>query len=160
ELLNKRKTKNHTLVDVRSPKELNEATIPGSIYIQIYKTEKRAEIGKLYKKKSQESVKNRDLEIFLQKLPTSINKFKKINTPMTVFCWRGGMRSKAVATVLDLMDIHVTRLHGGFKTYRQWVIEELNKKTFKPNLLVLNGHTGSSKTIMLEKLAEKGYPVI
>src|SRR5690625_6029972 len=39
-------------------------------------------------------------------------------------------------------------------------MDELNKETFKPNLLVLNGHTGSGKTIILDKLAEKGYPVI
>ena len=160
ELFNKRKNKNHTLVDVRSPKEFNEATIPGSINIPIFTTEERAEIGKLYKQTSQEAAKNRGLEIFSQKLPTFINEFKKINTPITVFCWRGGMRSKAVATVLELMDIHVTRLHGGFRTYRQWVMDELNKETFKPNLLVLNGHTGSGKTIILDKLAEKGYPVI
>src|SRR5690625_7998448 len=80
ELFNKRKNKNHTLVDVRSPKEFNEATIPGSINIPIFTTEERAEIGKLYKQTSQEAAKNRGLEIFSQKLPTFINEFKKINT--------------------------------------------------------------------------------
>ena len=151
---------NHTLVDVRSPKEFNEATIPGSINIPVFATEERAEIGTLYKQVSQDAAKNRGLEIFSEKLPAFINEFKKIDTPITVFCWRGGMRSKTAATVLDLMDIHVTRLHGGIKTYRQWVLSELDKETFKPDLYVLNGHTGSGKTIMLDKLLEKGYPVI
>ena len=160
DLLSKQEKSDHTLVDVRSPKEFNEATIPGSINIPIFTTEERAEIGTLYKQVSQEAAKNRGLEIFSEKLPTFIKEFKKVNTPITVFCWRGGMRSKTVATVLDLMDIHVTRLHGGIKAYRQWVVAELDKEIFKPDFYVLNGHTGSGKTIMLDKLAEKGYPII
>lgn len=160
DLLNKQEKGNHTLVDVRSPKEFNEATIPGSINIPIFTTEERAEIGTLYKQVSQEAAKNRGLNIFSEKLPAFINEFKKIDTPITVFCWRGGMRSKTAATVLNLMDIHVTRLHGGIKAYRQWVVAELDKEIFEPNLYVLNGYTGSGKTIMLDKLSEKGYPVI
>src|SRR5699024_10694034 len=99
-------------------------------------------------------------EIFSAKLPDFIEQFNKINTPMTVFCWRGGMRSKTAATVLDLMGIHANRLYGGIKSYRQWVVHELKKQDFPPNLYVLNGYTGSGKTIILQKLATKGYPVI
>ena len=55
ELFNKRKNKNHTLIDVRSPQEFYEATIPGSINIPIFTTEERAEIGKLYKQKRSRS---------------------------------------------------------------------------------------------------------
>src|SRR5699024_1257394 len=102
ELFNKRKNKNHTLIDVRSPQEFYEATILGSINIPFFTTEDHAENSKLYNQKSHAAAKNGGLEIFSQKLPTYINKFKKINTPMTVFGWFGGMRSKAVATVLDL----------------------------------------------------------
>lgn len=160
DLFDQQEKGNHTLIDVRSPKEFNEATIPGSINIPIFTTEERAEVGTLYKQVSQEAAKERGLEIFSAKLPTFINEFKKIDTPMTVFCWRGGMRSKTAATVLDLMGIHANRLHGGIKSYRGWVVAELEKETFKPDLYVLNGHTGCGKTIMLDKLAAKGYPVI
>src|SRR5699024_11250884 len=34
------------------------------------------------------------------------------------------------------------------------------KQDFPPNLYVLNGYTGSGKTIILQKLATKVYPVI
>lgn len=150
----------HTLVDVRSPKEYNEATIPGSINIPVFSNEERAEVGTLYKQVGKEAAKQRGLEIFSSKLPDFINEFQKIDTCMTVFCWRGGMRSKTAATVLDLMGIHANRLHGGIKSYRQWVVHELEKETFTPDLYVLNGYTGSGKTIILHRLAEKGYPVI
>src|SRR5699024_3036017 len=109
----------HTLVDVRSPSEYDEATIPGSINIPIFSDEERAEVGTIYKQVGKEEAKQRGLEIFSAKLPDFIEQFKKVNTPMTVFCWRGGMRSKTAATVLDLMGIHATRLYGGIKSYRQ-----------------------------------------
>lgn len=161
ELENLLQTKDgHTLVDVRSPSEYDEATIPGSINIPIFSDEERAEVGTIYKQVGKEEAKQRGLEIFSAKLPDFIEQFKKVNTPMTVFCWRGGMRSKTAATVLDLMGIHATRLYGGIKSYRQWVVHELEKQDFPPNLYVLNGYTGSGKTIILQKLAAKGYPVI
>lgn len=150
----------HTLIDVRSPKEFNEASIPGSINIPVFNNEERAEIGTIYKQIGAEEAKERGLVIFSRKLPTFISKFKQIGTPITVFCWRGGMRSKTAATVLDLMGIHVKRLNGGVRSYRQWVVHELDKKDFKPKLFVLNGYTGSGKTAILKQLSRKGYPVI
>ncbi|WP_284140794.1 MULTISPECIES: tRNA 2-selenouridine(34) synthase MnmH [unclassified Virgibacillus] len=150
----------HTTVDVRSPKEFEEATIPGSVNIPIFTNEERAEIGTIYKQKSPEEAKERGLAIFSAKLPSFIKTFQQIQTPITVFCWRGGMRSKTAATVLDLMGIHVNRLSGGIRAYRQWVVSELDREAFAPELYVLNGYTGAGKTVILKNLAVKGYPVI
>lgn len=150
----------HTFIDVRSPKEFNEATIPGSINIPVFDDEERAEIGTLYKHNGQEIAMERGLEVFSKKLPDFIRAFKLIKTPMTVFCWRGGMRSKTAATVLDLMGIHTTRLSGGIRSYRQWIVHELEKENFPPNFIVLNGYTGTGKTEILKRLANNGYPVI
>lgn len=150
----------HTLVDVRSPKEFNESTIPGSLNIPIFNDEERAEVGTIYKQIGGEEAKVRGLEIFSAKLPVFISTFARIQTPITVFCWRGGMRSKTAATVLDLMGIHAKRLNGGIRSYRQWVVHELQEKQFLPNFFVLNGFTGSGKTLILKRLYEQGYPVI
>ncbi|MEW9677228.1 tRNA 2-selenouridine(34) synthase MnmH [Lentibacillus sp. L22] len=150
----------HTLIDVRSPKEFHESTIPGSMNIPVFNNEERAEVGTIYKQVGPEAAKERGLEIFSAKLPDFIAAFRQIDTPKTVFCWRGGMRSKTAATVLDLMGIKANRLSGGFRTYRQWVVAELAKADFKPDLYVLNGYTGSGKTAILKRLAQNGYPVI
>jgi tRNA 2-selenouridine synthase len=160
DLFASQKKEAHTFIDVRSPKEFNEATIPGSINIPVFNNEERAEIGTIYKQVGAEEAKERGLAIFSQKLPAFISAFKQIETPITVFCWRGGMRSKTAATVLDLMGIHVKRLTGGIRSYRQWVVHELEKQEFMPKLFVLNGYTGSGKTAILKKLSQKGYPVI
>ncbi|MDN4607665.1 tRNA 2-selenouridine(34) synthase MnmH [Sporosarcina highlanderae] len=160
DLLSSQENGPHTLVDVRSPSEFSEATIPGSINIPVFSDEERAEIGTLYKQVSKEAANERGLEIFAAKLPDFIRQFKTIEMPITVFCWRGGMRSKTAATVLDLMGIHANRLSGGIRTYRQWVVKELEKEDFPTELIVLNGYTGSGKTLLLQRLANEGYPVI
>ena len=160
ELLQKQQETKHAIIDVRSPKEYKEATIPGSINIPVFNNEERAEVGTIYKQVGQEAAKARGLEIFSAKLPAFIEAFKKIDAPKTVFCWRGGMRSKTAATVLDLMGVHATRLSGGIRSYRHWVVEQLDKASFTPELYVLNGYTGTGKTITLQKLAELGYPTI
>src|SRR5699024_7060114 len=77
-----------------------------------------------------------------------------------VCCWRGGMRSKTAATVLDLMGVEVARLSGGIRAYRNWVMEQLENLDFQPDLYVLNGCTGTGKTIILQKLADMGYTMI
>lgn len=150
----------HTCVDVRSPGEFNEATMPGSLNIPIFNDEERALVGTLYKQVGKEVATEKGLEIFSAKLPSFIKSFKEIKTPITVFCWRGGMRSKTAATVLELMGIRASRLHGGIRSYRHWVVEKLAEEKFAPTFIVLNGYTGCGKTVLLKKLAEKGYPTI
>ncbi|MDQ6421692.1 tRNA 2-selenouridine(34) synthase MnmH [Paenibacillus sp. LHD-117] len=149
-----------TTIDVRSPSEYKLATIPGSLNIPLFNDEERAEVGTLYKQTSIEAAKERGLEIVSAKLPSFIKEFSKIPGNKTVFCWRGGMRSKTTATVLSLMGIRSYRLTGGYRTYRQWVVDQLDTLTFHPNLFVLQGHTGCGKTEILHKLKEKGVPVL
>lgn len=160
EMLIKQANEDHTIIDVRSPKEYQDATIPGSINIPVFTDDERAEVGTLYKQTGKAAAKERGLEIFSAKLPEFIATLNKITTPKTVFCWRGGMRSKTTATVADLMGIHVNRLSGGIRSYRQWVVSELEKQEFKPDLFVLNGNTGSGKTALLKKLSQNGFPVM
>lgn len=150
----------HTLIDVRSPSEFHEATIPDSINIPVFTDDERAEVGTIYKQIGQKEAERRGLEIFSKKLPDFVESFRKIDTDMTVFCWRGGMRSKTAATVLDLMGISVHRLTGGIRSHRQWVVHELEHTTFAPELYVLNGFTGTGKTKLLQYLNQRGFPTI
>jgi tRNA 2-selenouridine synthase len=160
ELLELQQKKELTLIDVRSPSEYKDATIPGSLNIPIFDDAERAEIGTLYKQVSVQSAKDKGLEIVSAKLPAFIKKFEQIEGPKTVFCWRGGMRSKTTATVLSLMGIRVYRLSGGIRDYRKWVVETLDHFEFQPKAYVINGNTGSGKTIILRSLKEQGFPVL
>ena len=148
------------LIDVRSPSEYNEFTIPGSINIPFFTDEERAEVGTIYKQVSVQAAKDRGLEIVSAKLPDFIRAFSEIEGKKVVFCWRGGMRSRTTATVLDLMGIRMYRLKGGIREYRRWIVDTIEQINFKPNMYVLNGFTGSGKTVILEYLKREGYPVI
>jgi len=160
ELLQLRESKQLQLVDVRSPSEFEDATIPGSTNIPLFNDAERAEIGTIYKQVSIQAAKDRGLEIVSAKLPAFIKSFEQIQGQKAVFCWRGGMRSKTTATVLSLMGIRAYRLTGGFRAYRKWVVETLEQMSLQQHAFVINGRTGSGKTAILQKLKEQGFPVI
>lgn len=160
ELLKLTKDKGIVTIDVRSPSEYADATIPGSVNIPFFDDAERAEIGTIYKQNSVKAAMDRGLELFSAKLPAFIKQFEQIQGPKAVFCWRGGMRSKTSATVLSLMGIKVHRLTGGFRAYRRWVVETLEEIDFKPQHVVLLGNTGTGKTAILRQLKQEGFPVL
>ena len=149
-----------TTIDVRSPSEYLDSTIPGSLNIPLFSDAERAEIGTLYKQVSIEAAKKRGLEIVSAKLPAFVQQFADISGKKALFCWRGGMRSRTTATVLSLMDIHVYRLAGGYRAYRKWVVEQLETMVFTPRAVVLHGNTGTGKTAILKRLKQDGFPVL
>lgn len=160
ELLALHDKKELVLIDVRSPSEYKDATIPGSLNIPLFNDEERAEIGTIYKQVSFQAAKERGLEIVSAKLPAFVKEFDQIDGQKAVFCWRGGMRSGTTATVLDLMGIQVYRLQGGIRAYRKWVVETLDHLELKQETYVLNGYTGSGKTTILRRLRKDGYPIL
>lgn len=160
ELRARRDKKELVLIDVRSPSEYEDSTIPGSLNIPLFDDQERAEIGTLYKQTSIQAAKERGLEIVSAKLPAFIKEIGQIKEKKTVFCWRGGMRSKTTATLLSLMGINVYRLNGGFRAYRKWVVETLESFEFKPQAYVLHGNTGTGKTAIIQRLGALGYPVL
>ncbi|AWE08563.1 tRNA 2-selenouridine(34) synthase MnmH [Lysinibacillus sp. 2017] len=160
ELLSLKDKNKLTLIDVRSPSEYKDATIPGSMNIPFFNDEERAEVGTIYKQVSVDAAKERGLEIASAKLPRFVKQFAELEGKKAVFCWRGGMRSRTTATVLSLMGIKVFRLEGGYRTYRNWVVNQLESLELKPKAYVLNGYTGTGKTIILHHLNDEGYPTL
>ncbi|WP_035720686.1 rhodanese-like domain-containing protein, partial [Gracilibacillus boraciitolerans] len=56
-----KKTNKQVIVDVRSPQEFQEATIPGSINIPLFSDQERAEVGTIYKQQGPEAAKEKGL---------------------------------------------------------------------------------------------------
>ena len=160
DLLKKQKKNEVVSVDVRSPQEFLEFHIPGSINIPLFTDEEREIVGTIYTKESPEAAKQKGLALFSTKLPAFIAQFKLLEKEPVVYCWRGGMRSKTAATVVDLMDINVSRLQGGIRSYRKWTVAQIEEESFSKKLFVLNGYTGSGKTTLLHQLQDLGYPII
>lgn len=161
QLLERRQSDELLLIDVRSPSEFEESTIPGSLNIPIFTDEERKEVGTLYKQVSIQAAKDKGLEIVSRKLPAFIKQFEALGErPKAVFCWRGGMRSKTTATVLSLMGIRAQRLVGGYRAYRKWVVSMLDSFQLTSKCIVIHGYTGTGKTEILRGLAKQGFPAL
>jgi tRNA 2-selenouridine synthase len=155
-------------IDVRSPAEFEHAHIPHALNLPLFDNEQRVLIGTTYKKQSREAAIKVGLPLFGNKMLPMIEtveawiKDRQKENDLTkptiyVHCWRGGMRSAAVAWLLDLYGYKVIQLTGGYKAYRNWVLEQF---TIPYSLKVLGGYTGSGKTEILHALQEKNYAVI
>jgi tRNA 2-selenouridine synthase len=151
------------LVDARSPDEFSEATIPGAINVAVLDNAERAEVGTLYKQVGKRQARQRGVELVAPKIPSMIERVARLQAgtsqPVVVFCWRGGMRSLALAQFLELAGIPARQLSGGHKGFRRYVLDYFERGQW-PRLLVFRGLTGVGKTFYLHRLAEQGYPVI
>ncbi len=151
------------LVDARSPGEYADATIPGAINVPILDDDERAEIGALYKQHGKAAARQRGVDIVAPKIPVLVAKVAEARTAqmpvVVVFCWRGGMRSRALAQFLDLAGIPARQLQGGHKAFRRLVIGFFAQGSWG-RLIVLRGLTGVGKTKVLHLLAEQGQPTI
>ena len=90
-------------------------------------------------------------------VPRTSNPVPRTSEIVLVHCWRGGMRSAGVAWLLDLYGFKVYTLVGGYKVYRQWVLNQF-EKTYPIN--IVGGYTGSGKTEILHALARKNECMI
>ncbi len=153
------KAKNLPIIDVRSPGEFEKAHIPGAINIPLFENDERAKVGTRYKHVGKDSAVILGLEIVGPKLASFVKKVKKIapNKEVLVHCWRGGMRSGSFAWLLETAGFQVNTLKGGYKAYRNLVLEIFEKPL---NLIIVGGKTGSAKTETLYELAKNGEQVI
>lgn len=156
------------IIDVRSPAEFEHAHIPSALNLPLFDNEQRAMIGTTYKKQSREAAIKAGLPLFGNKMLAMVEtveswiaaaqKDNDLTKPtIYVHCWRGGMRSAAMAWLLDLYGYKVIQLTGGYKAYRNWVLTQF---TIPYSLKVLGGYTGSGKTEILQALDKRNYAVI
>nr|WP_295970600.1 tRNA 2-selenouridine(34) synthase MnmH [uncultured Bacillus sp.] len=149
-------------VDVRSPGEFEESCIPGAVNIPLFSNEERKEVGTLYKQKGSAEAKWKAMEIVSPKLPVLLSAIRDLRNngkQPVVYCWRGGMRSGSVAIFLEFSGVESVRLIGGYRAYRNYILEQIPLHIPK-QAVVLHGLTGTGKTELLKILEAKGYPVL
>ncbi|MCA8896950.1 MAG: tRNA 2-selenouridine(34) synthase MnmH, partial [Amphiplicatus sp.] len=151
------------IIDVRSPGEFEEDRIPGAINLPVLSNEERAEVGTIYVQESRFKARRigaahvarnvaRHIETALADKPA---KFRPL-----VYCWRGGMRSGSMATILSQIGWRVGVLNGGYKTWRRDVVEGLRREDRPLNIILLDGQTGTAKSGILAQLSSLGVQTI
>ncbi|MDE3234456.1 MAG: tRNA 2-selenouridine(34) synthase MnmH [Bacteroidota bacterium] len=158
----------YPVLDVRSPGEYSHAHIPGAHTFPLFTDEERKVVGTAYKQESRQKAIKIGLNYFGPKMVRMTEEAERIakayqkNTAdgkpvVLVHCWRGGMRSAGVAWLLDLYGFKVYTLAGGYKMYRNWVLQQFEKKY---PIHILGGYTGSGKTYVLDALRQHKTKVI
>lgn len=159
-------SKDYPVLDVRSPAEYKYAHIPLAISFPLFTDEERKVVGTNYKQKSREEAIKIGLDYFGPKMRGMIEQaediFQKNKTSngskvVLVHCWRGGMRSAAIAWLLDLYGFKVYTLTGGYKKFRHWVLDTF---ALPFQFSILGGYTGSGKTYVLNELEKHGETVV
>jgi tRNA 2-selenouridine synthase len=147
------------VTDVRSPKEYEEGHIPGAINIPLFDDEERARVGTKYKKEGRIAAIMEGLDLSGPRMTEKLRKALQTakNGKLLVHCWRGGMRSEAMAWLFSLAGIETYVLEGGYKSYRHLVLDTLAAER---EMIILGGMTGSSKTHILRYLKQQGRQVV
>ncbi len=171
-------SKQHPVFDVRSPGEYAQAHIPSAFNIPLFNDEERKQVGTAYKQESREVAIKIGLDYFGVKMRKMVEEVEEIcnlkygnkttsdikiqssvsnSKTLLIHCWRGGMRSAAIAWLLDMYGFNVYLLVGGYKGYRNWVLSQFEKAY---PFIIVGGYTGSGKTEVLHQLKKHNKQLI
>jgi tRNA 2-selenouridine synthase len=178
--------KTNLVLDVRSPGEYAHAHIPNAQNLPLFNDEERKIVGTAYKQESKQIAIKLGLDFFGKKMRGMVEEAEQLakskeqlavgkrqlakstlpieaDCPLPtahcilLHCWRGGMRSAGVAWLLDLYGFKVYTLVGGYKAYRNWVLQQFTKDY---HFKIIGGYTGSGKTLLLNALAKENNATI
>ncbi len=146
------------VIDVRSPSEYEVDHIPGAINLPVLFDKEREMVGTIYKQNSKFEAKKLGAAL----ISKNISNFLKENIrekhrdwlPL-IYCWRGGQRSYAFATILDQIGWDVGVVDGGYKSFRKHVNDFLDKNIENYFLILITGNTGTAKTKLLNLIEER-----
>lgn len=152
----------HCVVDVRTPLEFDEDHLPGAVNVPILSNEERVEIGTIHKQLGPQQARMRGLELTCGRFGAMVSEITAhaSGRPVLVYCWRGGLRSKAMAILLEMTGYPVLQLEGGYKAFRNQVIDCFERFTPVMPLLVLHGMTGTGKTTFINRLDRQKWTAI
>jgi len=149
-------------IDLRSPDEFAQASIPGALNIPLFDDSQRRELGLIYRACGEEKARRAALKLVSPNLPALVDEIERVageRIPL-LYCWRGGLRSLSVYQIMHLAGAPVLRLKGGYRAFRRYVHRRLNDYRLNSKLLVLHGLTGVGKTAIISELLRRGLPAL
>lgn len=151
------------VIDVRSPAEFAEDHLPGAVNLPVLSDAERAEVGTIYVQDSRFRARRIGAALIARNVASHLEaalagepaKFRPL-----LYCWRGGMRSNAMATILSAIGWRTGVVEGGYKTWRRMAVETLFTSEAPIPFVRLDGPTGSAKTAVLSAAARAGAQVV
>jgi len=151
------------IIDARSPSEFALDHIPNAQNWPSLDDDQRVLIGTLYKQVNTFEAKKQGAALVARNIAAHIDAHLA-DVPRTwqplVYCWRGGNRSGALATVLSAIGFHVHLITGGYKAFRAMVMAQTPERVTALRYRVIAGATGVGKTHVLHALSTAGEQVL
>jgi len=143
------------LIDVRAPTEFSQGCIPGSQNLPLLFDSEREAVGKAYKDAGQEAAIKLGHQLVSgdmrqQRIQQWVD-FLASNPDAMLLCFRGGLRSRISQQWLEDAGCPITRISGGYKAMRRYLMSVLvaeNNKQF----VIIGGKTGCDKTTLVNQL--------
>lgn len=148
-----------TILDARSPSEYEVGHIVGAMSLPLFSDDERAQVGTAYKKQSREKAVKLGLELVGPSLRKKVEQAEKLarNRKVSLYCWRGGMRSGSLTWLLRTAGFDVELLEGGYKAYRDHMYQYFAQEW---NFITLGGRTGAGKTEILIELDKREEQIL
>ena len=147
-------SKHEIVIDVRTPLEYEQGHIIDAVNIPLFTNDERVVVGTCYKQQGRQAAILLGFELIGDRWAKYIREVEQLLNPkksnkVLVHCWRGGMRSGAMAWALSMYGFDVYLLKGGYKSARKHYLNAL----LQPYpILILSGKTGCAKTLLLHEL--------
>ena len=151
------------IIDVRAPVEFADDHITGAINLPVLFDGEREEIGTQYKQESSFDAQKAGAALVSENIARHLeghfSKKPRDYHPL-IYCFRGGQRSRSLATVMAEVGWSVALVQGGYKAYRRHVLSMTEERSSALSFHVINGLTGSRKTRFLQALDSMGAQVL
>ncbi|MEZ5301739.1 MAG: tRNA 2-selenouridine(34) synthase MnmH [Verrucomicrobiales bacterium] len=151
------------IIDVRSPVEYAEDRVPGAINLPVLSDAERAAVGTLHRQSGEFQARRMGAAIIARNIGAHLESHfagKPRGYRPLIYCWRGGQRSRSLATILSAVGWSCTLIAGGYKAHRTYVRRRLMALPPAISFRVLAGLTGSGKTRILAAVAARGGQVL
>ena len=118
-------------IDVRSPNEFSRGSVINAVNMPILSDQDRHEVGICFQNKGQDAAIELGNKLVTgvkkKQIVTNWSEFIRNNPNSIIYCARGGLRSQICQKWLNENRMVCPRLEGGYKSIRNFLLDELNK---------------------------------
>ncbi len=144
------------LIDVRAPVEFEKGAFRGAVNLPLMNDEERRLVGIRYKERGNAEAVKLGHELVSGAVKESRVEawcdFIREHPDALLYCFRGGQRSQIAQRWIAEAGCEIPRLRGGYKAFRRFLIDEIERISALLAPVSLGGRTGSGKTMLLSEI--------